>query len=89
MKTPRPLSADTDEASEEVHMALLRRASIAHRTALAFSLTRTVVELARRSLVRFDPDASESEIAVKFVTLHYGEELGRGVRERLSRRLPP
>jgi hypothetical protein len=89
MKRPLPLSADTDQAAEDVHMALLRSASIARRAALAFSLTRTVVELARRSLARADPAASESEIAVRFVALHYGEELGRGVRERLSRRPLP
>ena len=82
---PQPLSADTDEASEEVQIDLLRRASTARRAALAFSLTRTVVELARRSLARLDPDASETEIGLRFVALNYGEELARGVRQRLSR----
>jgi len=83
---PQPLSADTDEASEEVQIGLLRRASIARRTALAFSLTRTVVELARRSLARLEPNASESEIGLKFVALNYGEDLARGVRQRMSRK---
>lgn len=82
---PQPLSADTDEASEEVQIGLLRRASIGRRIALAFSLTRTVVELARRSLARLDPDASETEIGLRFVALNYGEELARGLRQRLSR----
>jgi hypothetical protein len=88
MKMARPLSADTDEASEAVHLDLLRSASIARRTALAFSLTRTVVELARRGLARLDPGASESETAVKFVAVNYGQELAEGVRQRLSRRPP-
>ena len=83
---PQPLSADTDEASEEVQIGLLRRASIARRTALAFSLTRTVVELARRSLARLEPNASESEIGLKFVALNYGEDLARGVGQRMSRK---
>jgi len=83
---PHPLSPDTDEASEEVQLGLLRRASIARKTALAFSLTRTVVELARRSLARLEPNASESEIGLKFVALNYGEDLARGVRQRMSRK---
>jgi hypothetical protein len=83
---PHPLSADTDEASEEVQIGLLRRASIARRTALAFSLTRTVVELARRSLARLEPNASETEIGLRFVALNYGEELAQGVRQRMSRK---
>jgi hypothetical protein len=81
---PHPLSADTDETSEEVQLGLLRSASIARKTALAFSLTRTVVELSRRSLARLEPNASEAEVGLRFVALHYGEELARGVRQRLS-----
>lgn len=83
---PHPLSSDTDAASEEVQLGLLRGASIARRTALAFSLTRTVVELARGSLARLDPNASESEIALKLVALNYGEDLARRVGERMTRK---
>jgi hypothetical protein len=83
---PRLLSTDTDDAAERVQIQLLREATIARRAALAFSLTRTVVELARRSIARRHPGASEEEIGVIFVAENYGQDLARGVRERLSRK---
>jgi hypothetical protein len=83
---PQPLSADTDPAAEAVQLRLLRAATVARRTELAFSLTRTVVELARRSLRRLDPAASEEEIHLRFVAHNYGADLARGLGERLSRK---
>ena len=67
-----------------MQIRLLRSASIARRTSLAFSLTRTIVELARRSLGRLDPGADEIEIGLRFVALNYGEDLARRVRQRIS-----
>lgn len=81
---PHPLSADTDAGSEAAQIGLLRTASVGRKIALAFSLTRTVVELSRRSLARLEPNASEAEVGLRFVALNYGDELARGVRQRLS-----
>jgi hypothetical protein len=79
-----PLPSDTDPATEEMQVRMLREVSIARRTSLAFSLTRTVVNLARRSLRRLDPDASDAEIGLRFVALHYGAELADSLRKRLT-----
>lgn len=69
-----------------MHIRLLRELTTGRRSALAFSLTRTVMELARRSIARLNPGASDDEIGIQFVAQNYGEDLARGVRERLSRK---
>ena len=73
----RPLSRDTDPAAEAVQIELLRRAGPTRRFELARSLSRTTMALARRAIRRAHPGASEEEVAVRFVALHYGVELAR------------
>ena len=80
-----PLS-DTDPEAARVQLELLRRASPGRRLALALSLSRTVLGLSRRGLARRMPRASEEEVGLRFVELHYGRELAQAVRETLARR---
>ena len=80
-----PLS-DTDPEAARVQLELLRRASPAKRLSLALSLSRTVLGLSRRGLARRMPHASEEEVGLQFVELHYGRELAQAVRETLARR---
>lgn len=82
----RARSADTDPEAERVQIELLRRAGLPARVRLAASLTRTVVALARKAIRRSLGDVSEDEVAVRFVELHYGPELARGVARRLAER---
>jgi len=63
---------------------LLRQAPPARRAALALSLSKTAVDLARRALARRMPGRSALEVALAFVALHYGEELARKVRALLG-----
>jgi hypothetical protein len=56
------------------------------RAALAFSLSATVIDLAREALRQAMPEASEDERSVRFVELNHGAELAAGLRERLARR---
>ncbi len=42
--------------------------------------------MAQRSLRRARPEATADEIAVLFVSLHYGEDLARRLRADLARR---
>jgi len=67
-----PLARDTAPDAEVIQIELLRRASPAHRFALARSRSATTMALARRALRRAHPDESNEEIAVRFVALHYG-----------------
>jgi hypothetical protein len=64
----------------------MRDATTARRFAAVRSLSRTVASLSRRALRRRMPNASEEEIGLAFVALHYGEETARAVRAWLQNR---
>ncbi len=82
----RPMSRDTHPDAEAVQIELLRRASPARRFELARSLSRTTMWLAWRAIRRAHPDVSDEEVSVRFVALHYGEELAQGLARCLERR---
>jgi hypothetical protein len=75
---------DTDPETARVHVDLLRQASPARRLRLALSLSRSVIALSRGGIARRLPHASEEEIGIEFVRLHYGEALAAEVRHRLG-----
>ena len=77
-------SADTDRDAERVQIELLRRAGVARRAAMALSLSAQVIGLARRAIRRSLPEATEEEVALRFVELHYGRELAMDLRRFLS-----
>jgi len=78
--------SDTTPDAERVQIELLRRMSVAQRLALATSLSRTVIGLANRAIRRSMPDADEDEVRVKFVAVHYGDQLAERFRQDLARR---
>ena len=82
----RTQSEDTSLQAERVQIELLRNASVARRAATAFSLTQTVVELARQAIRRRHPELSEQEVLLRFVALHYGPDLAEKLRADLDRR---
>jgi hypothetical protein len=79
-------SADTDPEAEAVQDELLRRAGPARRAQMALELSAQVIGMARRHLRRAYPDATETEIGLKFVELNYGSELAEGLRRYLAAR---
>ncbi len=82
MAPVEPLS-DTDAEAARVHMDLLRRASPARRLQLALSLSRSVLALSREGIARRLRPASEEEVGLEFVWLHYGPNLADEVRRHL------
>jgi len=76
-------SADTDPEAERFQIELLRRAPVARRVGLARSLSRSVITLARAAIRRTMPGATDQEVGLRFVELHYGRELAEGLRRRL------
>jgi len=82
----RARSADTDPDAERVQFELLRRATGARRAGLAFSLSETVVGLARNAIRRTLIDPTEEEVRLRFVDLHYGPLLAAEVRRHLAAR---
>ncbi len=85
MKSPAPYT-DTDAETARVHVDLLRQAGPQRRLALAFNLSRTVIEMSRRALRRLHPDASDEELGLLWVRQQYGAELSDALREHLARR---
>lgn len=78
---------DTDDEAARVHLQLLRAASPAARLALALSLSRSVIELSRQGIRRgLGGAASDEEVDVRFVELHYGPHLAEALRRVLAAR---
>jgi hypothetical protein len=82
----RTQSEDTHPDAERVQIELLRKATPAQRAQLALSLSETTIKLARRAIRRANPDASEEEVGLIFVEVHYGKELADRVRAYLAKR---
>lgn len=84
----RTQSADTNPKVEKFQISLIRQASIAKRIARMRSLSQTVVQLSRRAIMRANPDLSEQELNLIFVSYHYGTELADRLRKYLDRKAP-
>ncbi len=82
----RTQSMDTSPEAERVQIELLRKASAAKKYGLVNSLSRTLIQASRNNIRRLRPDASEEELALIFVELHYGKELADRMRTDLERR---
>ena len=79
-------SLDTDPEAERVQVDLLRKAGRERRAEMALKLSAQVIALARRAIRRAAPGATEEEIGLRFVELHYGRDLAEGVRRDLEAR---
>jgi hypothetical protein len=77
---------DTDAETEAAHLKLLRAATPDRRLALALSLSRSVMALARDAFARQSPAASQTEIGLQFVARCYGADLAEEVRMALAER---
>lgn len=80
------LGRDTHPKAAAIQIALLRKASIARRVALASSLSGTAIRLSREALRDSMPQATEAEVLDRWVRLTYGPELATRVREHLRTR---
>ena len=79
-------SRDTDPEAERVQIALLRAAGVGRRAGMALSLSGTVITLARRAIRRSLAGATEQEVGLRFVELHYGGELASALRREIAAR---
>ncbi len=90
MAPPRPgvitPLTDTDPEAERVQLELLRRATPERRLRLALSLSGSVVALSRRGLAEKSPGASEEKIGLRFVAVHYGQDLADELRRHILAR---
>jgi hypothetical protein len=76
---------DTDPNARQRQVDLMRDATPAQRFAAVRSLSTTVASLSRRALRRSMPDASEEDIDLAFVALHYGDVVAAQLRRCRAR----
>jgi hypothetical protein len=81
-----PGISDTHPSAAQVQLALLRRATIARRFQLARALSEWTIQLSRRGIREMMPAASELELGLRFVELHYGADLAARLSAYLARR---
>jgi hypothetical protein len=74
-------SPDTHSTAEAVQIELLRKASVADRLEKVWSLSRTVSQLALEGIRRAHPNASQEELLLLYVSIHYGQEIADGLRQ--------
>jgi hypothetical protein len=79
-------NADTSVEAEAVQASGFRALSIGRRLRIAFGLSASVITLARRAIRRAAPSASQTAQNLRFVRLHYGEQLGAELEIELRRR---
>ena len=79
-------SPDTHPRMEELQVSLIRSASTARRISSVRSLSESAIRLSRRAIKRANPDLSEKELNLKFVSYHYGENLADLLHEYMEKR---
>ena len=80
------MATDTHPEVARAQLDLLRRAGCGQRAGLARSLSRTVIDLARRELANRMPGATTEQIDLAWVEHSYGADLAGRLRAFLSRR---
>ena len=80
------MPSDTTPEAEEILVGLMRRATVAEKIARVRSLSATVIQLSRRAIARAHPHWTPLEVQLKFVELHYGQDLADRVRAYLKER---
>lgn len=78
--------SDTHPDAERVQIELLRQATGLQRFGIARTLTATTRHLAWRAIKRAHPEATDEEIDLMFLALHYGQDLADRVRNYLATR---
>jgi hypothetical protein len=77
---------DTHPDAHRVQIELLRRATPSRRFALLASLTRFAVQASRRALRERFPEEDERAISLRWVAIHYGEDLAGRLATHLESR---
>jgi len=80
------LPSDTRPNTEKELISLMRKASTAKKFAQIRSISQTTIQLSKRAIARANQGLSEEQIDLRFITLHYGEELGKRVKKYLDQK---
>ena len=80
----RTQSFDTDEATENIQISLLRKASVAQKITNVFSLSQFIIQLSYRAIARANPVMSKDELNLLFVSYCYGTKLAEHLKNTLK-----
>ena|SRR5690349_20972367 len=67
-------------------MTVSRAMTPAQRMTVSRAMTRRNIRLSLRAIRRAQPDASDDDVKVTFIAVHYGRDLAERVRAELARR---
>lgn len=82
----RTQSPDTSPDAERAQLERLRAMTPAQRMTVSRAMTRRNIRLSLRAIRRTQPDASDDDVKVTFIAVHYGRDLAERVRAELVRR---
>lgn len=80
------LPSDTSQAAARVQLDLIRRASPERRLQACLALSDAMIALSRAVLRDRFPGLDDRELALEWLELNYGSELGAAVRARMASR---
>ena len=83
MKTQSP---DTHPDAEKELISLIQKASPAQKIHQVRSLSQTLMLLSKRAIARSNPNSTQRELDLLFVSYHYGEDLADRLRKYLEER---
>lgn len=78
------ISNDTSAKMEAVHIAMLRRAGLARRVELVFSLSESTISLSRRAIGRKNTSLSKNELDILVIRYFYGPLLAEKLQNYLQ-----
>lgn len=78
--------SDTTPEAAEVQLRLLREAGVAGRVGLALRLSTEMIRASRRAIALRHPELDEQGVKLRWVELHYGQDLADRIRRHLAAR---
>jgi hypothetical protein len=85
----RTQSSDTHPEIERMQIEMLKCLSPQERLERMNEWNKATLELAWRGLQRAHPEATEQELGILYVAIHYGQPLADRLREYLRKRGEP
>lgn len=77
-------SFDTHPETEHVLLSLIRQATISKKMWQVRSLSKTVIRLSYRALSRKYKDLNEQELDIKYISIHFGQEIADRLKKYLD-----
>lgn len=87
-KLDSPYTSDTSPEAEAIQLEAVRRLKPSERLEIAMRLTSALVSQSKSAIRRRFPEITADEVEIKFIELHYGQDLADAVRAQKIRSMP-